>query len=883
MLSSLLNLNQSESEPEPEPEQSQTNLFHIDVAGGPITNMEPRELYQRFDRVLVICFKNGITDVDRSILFNKTLSTEDLQEYSKYLTIQTANLTMVKNRQHKRNALILQRSELQKFNSDNINLENDEIVICLFELNTSTAKTYIELYTNDNNVEKLFQSKVLYNYFNCDSYGYPLKQKISKIAHDLVETDHWTSEFKCNMNITQSFNERIFKNKKNYIANFSNNPQDKKILAEIEKIISDNRGQDYLQMIHHTTNTNTKYTDSASIPNASSQYRYRIDNYTDLTRKQINDIFSNTYDQKELYHIFISLLISKKYCHYVINNYFVLKKMKYIINKFKPIFKYIFGYAWQFMYIEECIKKTRTTGQDRYVFDINTASQLPVFPYCVEDPHLNPYFTLLVNKESLNSMNNFHGLPMLKNYDSYGIDNIHGFNKKFNIFSTGNIEHNIFDGLKCNEYGEWDNFAISGSVIPSCVSKKNPLFDLVCDPNKSETENWTRYFNEYYTTSDIDIMCNSQSVFKFLDNTANLIKVVKQNLVKFHPMIEHVAHTVNVNCVRNALVIVSPYYIKHYTEFDFDHIKNNFEDTTFRQHIYDVYIAHKKEHNVVQKNQHPVTNGTPLSLYNDYYTPIKLDELRIILGTYKEYNTAYFPDHVKCVFLNEFLPPNEQVPAEENYVVLKISDGIKYKLSSPHIPHDIEVFPTRYKEFFSIVSKFHLPCVRAYYNGQTVKMLPSFITALMTFTNIDYKYFASIKSPDQIINKYRMRGFGVLLNKNEKIYITQKTSSCEKMSKIITINPRRRVSVNAFYGPKEINHAIYKPGKYLLNTPDNQYNQLGDLEHVISVTDLEEYYKEKYNYTQSTIDFLKFKTVNETGTIEPLKKWVIDAGYDMLH
>jgi hypothetical protein len=46
-------------------------------------------------------------------------------------------------------------------------------------------------------------------------------------------------------------------------------------------------------------------------------------------------------------------------------------------------------------------------------------------------------------------------------------------------------------------------------------------------------------------------------------------------------------------------------------------------------------------------------------------------------------------------------------------------------------------------------------------------MLPSCITAHMTYMNLDYKYVSGQKDILEIINKYRMRGFGTWLNKNE--------------------------------------------------------------------------------------------------------------------
>src|SRR5439155_16062322 len=116
---------------------------------------------------------------------------------------------------------------------------------------------------------------------------------------------------------------------------------------------------------------------------------------------------------------------------------------------------------------------------NRYVFDINTANKLPFFPYCSENIHTNPYCVVTVDEKIINSKENCLGLTMINDYKEYGIDNYDGFIKKFNIFTTGNPDKNLFSGLETDDTGKWTHFAISGSTIPACVQKRNPLTDLV--------------------------------------------------------------------------------------------------------------------------------------------------------------------------------------------------------------------------------------------------------------------------------------------------------------------------------------------------------------------------------------------------------------------
>lgn len=42
------------------------------------------------------------------------------------------------------------------------------------------------------------------------------------------------------------------------------------------------------------------------------------------------------------------------------------------------------SYGWLTMYLEESIKKTQITINDRFIFDIETANKLPHFPWNIE-------------------------------------------------------------------------------------------------------------------------------------------------------------------------------------------------------------------------------------------------------------------------------------------------------------------------------------------------------------------------------------------------------------------------------------------------------------------------------------------------------------------
>lgn len=766
----------------------------------------------------------------------------------------------------------------------NITLENDEIVIPLFEQTMSTCmKLYMPLYTYQYTIEDVIKMKILCEYYNCGSQNNHVNKRFHDMFKLLEDTDYWTNDYNCKLNMTKAFTERTFQHKdatKNIKASIvvrQSKVKDSKAHTVIRNILSPNSTPSNYNLPFIIKKD---FTDASSaIKEANSNYKlYKISNVPpSITKEQVSELFRITTDQKERYDMFNAFLLSKSHCHLVVNNADVLEQMNGIIKKLAPIYRYVFGYAWLTMYMEECIKKTRTLIDDRYVFDINTANKLPLFSYCFEDPHLNPYFTLLVDKKTLDSTNNCNGLPMIKNYEHYGIDTLDGFRKKFNIFTTGKEELNIFDGLETADgSNKWKHFAVGGSLIPSCVEKRNPLIEQLVKPGQSFEEQWTKFFNEYHKDSDIDLMCNKESVFGFMDEVEKLITLITTNLNEYQTI--DVSNTIEIEPIKSLLIIVNSKYIEEcMPNHDYKYVVENINSNEIKELLYEKYFTSKFASNKKLRSNKLLKNN---KLYEHFFKVSSVDEMNVIVvDNENAYDVQYDSDSDYCIYLNDIKDAQDKVPVAKNTMLLRISENIKFKIKSKHLLHNVEVFRTKYEEFFSCVSRFHLPCVRGYYDGNNVYLLPSCITALMTHTNIDYKYFAGVRDPIDIINKYRMRGIGTIINTQEKMHMLNYNSSIGELQDMFDLSSSKQNNHLKHFGSKQIGDNIYKPSKFLEGSLDNNYNNL-NYSYINNVFDM---YDTNVSTTyDGALNFMKFKTIGEDGSVMPFKKWILDAGYETL-
>ena len=140
-------------------------------------------------------------------------------------------------------------------------------------------------------------------------------------------------------------------------------------------------------------------------------------------------------------------------------------------------------------------------------------------------------------------------------------------------------------------------------------------------------------------------------------------------------------------------------------------------------------------------------------------------------------------------------------------------------------------------------------------------MTPSCISAHMTYMNIDYKYFSGSKDPINIINKYRMRGFGTWLNKNE---IGTYIKYCNEISfwkNIFSIDPLKRNTYKNCLGSLSISNKLFKPRKYcaafITNEkikPIPEINPYNLNKHSHNGSE-EEYYKRHYGIKKIKYDY----------------------------
>jgi hypothetical protein len=259
----------------------------------------------------------------------------------------------------------------------------------------------------------------------------------------------------------------------------------------------------------------------------------------------------------------------------------------------------------------------------------------------------------------------------------------------------------------------WKNIAITGSVMAAACRDLDPLEK---DGNYTTHE----FFNKYYKDSDIDVMCDAPDYVGFIDKVTYMCEIFKQNILEKFPLSQN---PIEVNVTKNVAVQLS----KKYMEENFKDCEAN----KLPEKIYELYLKMKSSE-VKQTN-------------SKYY---KINEI----GTFE--NFKYY------VYDN----PELKEPV--------YNENIKYNISSPHLSRKFEIFKIKYN-FLSTVSRFHLPCVRSYYDGNQAYLLPSAISALLTGKCIDYKYFAGVRSPFEIILKYIFRGYSIFLNKREMVKLVE--------------------------------------------------------------------------------------------------------------
>lgn len=887
------------------------NPFFVGIEGSNMLSLTPKDIYQSYSNIYIMCMKDNIscnTDTDLSLLmkiFNKIITVDDFKTVCNMFILIPAHKNILKNYNFKKKASIVDRNILSEyFNNPNYNFGIDEIVVPMYELSETKALLYSNLYNSSNMLHQLTDIVNMVSYYN-NNYTLPVDNRLSNILSNIDNIVYWKNPKNSNFNMNSIFTKRTLsyngvrldKIRYNTIrgANTLNN-----MLAKLDKNTNDNYIDEMKTDKNDIKSEHVNIYQVLKTSDSRTFYAANFDEKLCFTKDSIYQIFQTLYDEKHRFKLFNSLLVSKEYCHLVVNNINTLIHNHELIEKYKPLYAYLFGYAWITLYLEESILSTKATKKHRFVFDIDTANKLPIFPFSMENIHHNPYVTLLLDRNLIDPATNAMSICSFhdKNEQYYGVCTKDEAIKRMNVFVTGNQDINIFNDLEANI------FSVSGSIIPACIPKYNPLIDTCTNNTMTYNEKWDTYFRHFYGNSDIDVMCGTNSMTRFIKYVSDFINKISANIncipddikiTPFKKMTVLVTKHFFTECLddineETGTEYTSNTLIKLFESFNNnkDNKENDNKNVIPQDIIRYFYVDYVREKSTLVKkwklNEAKLDIQFNKDIVNAYKEITPMNDINIKISNYAQVKSEMtLRDNEIYYFINDFRSDDTKVPNDENYLVMKFSESLKFKLSANKLKRTIEIFQSGMSDPFNTVARFHKPCVRAYYQDGNIYMLPSCITSMMTYINIDYKYFAGSRDPIEIINKYMMRGFSVILNSNEKKSMITYNKNIDTYNGMFKID-----STYSIFGPKKIDNKIFKPGKYMLGLSDNIYENKDNKDnknYINTIDNLVNIYKIHYEYDlqNAPINIFNFTAIGKNGSIKPLQTWVIDAFYESIN
>lgn len=886
----------------------QSNPFYLSIEGSKHLYTKIKFLADEYQCIYILCladnFQKTKSNINKINLFLEPDSElSELYGQNDLVVLIRAPFSLMRNHTIKMGLITIEKNILEQFNNLDYQLQNKELVFLMLESKETDVENWLKLYRNQSNLDQFIRNKIFFGYHNLNDTI--TDNHLLRLISEIADFKYWEDENNCRLTINKTFDERKFNLKLKW--NLPVNEIEKefeKILEMFSKNKQKSINQNYPpQLTHpHKNNNQTKSLPiNALSPGNLNDYTYfelckleeLIIKYEDIEEL----LLSHCLSEKEKYYLIANLLISKNYCHYVLNQKKILEANESLFKKYKPIFRYLVGYAWLVLYKEESIKKNKILTTDRFVYDLETASKLPVFPFCQEYPYLNPYISCLISDSLMNSINNIHGVKQMLEFQN-GIVDLTEFKKRLNIFITGQSGIDLFHGA------DWSHMAITGGCMAAIMPKFNPLmllFKKVADPKISLLDSeLKRFFDEYYSSSDIDIPCNHDNMIDFIEHVKHLKEIICKNL---GPTIKE--SEIIITPIKTLTIYINETLLKKKCDnkkipFDYDYIIKNKHNLDVKFYFYELYFKQKKRSNIINKKY--LGEKINDDIYFEIINYVDINKITLIINDYNLENKNQTKDEIEMIFyIRETIEPkhnliiedildndvnkefNEEIKKENDKIFIKFSEILKYKINSKHLKRTIEIFKIADHEFFSCIGRFHLPCVRSYYNGTTCYLLPSAIIAYQTLTNIDFKYFVGSKDPIKIINKYRQRGYGTILNKME----IQQT-----LSYILTMDDAKRAhnikdktEIKKIIGSLEINHDLFKPRKY---TPDDfavdpsiKLDYLNPkINYLKGKEDIIKYYKN--HYPKYSSEFIEKRIISQDGHVEPIKKWMIDVAYDLL-
>lgn len=910
-----------------ETKHNETNPFYLGESASTFTYIPYREINKTHQYVYIICrkceSKQNINSNENTkysnpetmcmltnIICDSKTQMICLKKYTSLLTCLRAPLCIAKNAFIRQGLLTVKSDVIELFNHQSYNM-NDTVLACLMlEVYETSVEKWINLYTNcSSELDEFIKMKIFTSYYDindkiCHKY-------LIDVIKNSQEFQYWSDLNNCMINndhkfINRKFNLSFIKKWKIPVT---------QIESELRKIlINFNKSN-----IKHATNNTGNYpsqitniSDNKLKINAANKlktldYRsnpknksfYKIFNTDDINPiyNNIEDLFkSRAITEQEKYYLVTHMLISKTYCHFILKNKNILQQIHYMWEKYAPLFKYLLGYSVNCLYMEEMIKKTKTVKTDRYVFTLEEASQFPSFPFTHDNPYMSPYFTMLVDRSLLNLSGNFNG-PSVINGLRYGVVDLIEFRRRLNIFVSGNSKMDLFKGAN------WNNMVITGSCMSAILPVNNPLFTLFTQTKINKNGDITmkdgellRFYQEYYAHADIDIACNHTNIIDFIKHAEHIKSVIHKNLNENNIVCNE--SDIDIKPVKTLTLTLNSKILMELCKsgkipYTYNIIKENKNTNNIKYYFYEMYLNKKLQVNIENKK-----NLGELINHENYFKiicPATIEDMTILLDDYSDQQSDKKIDSCETkecdteirthmyIYANRYRNSDESQNEDNTNYFIKCSETFKYTISSRYLKNKIELFRIQHVDFFGSISRFHLPCVRSYYDGSNCYILLSALIAYLTFTNIHFNYFIGSRDPISIINKFRMRGYTTILTEAELkhaiAYIltipeVRSTYGIEKDDDYKELIGTLPLTAKFFHYRQQC------PEKFIPDNTISMQYKTNTLPLFSSSQDVIKYYETKYPTFPSNL--LSMCSITKEGTMDPVKKWIIDAAFDLL-
>lgn len=772
------------------------------------------------------------------------------------------------------NIEVIKKCKIGSINFDDVETE-DVLVLPLFLMPFNNVITFMEMYNEKDWFENFLVQQKLAEYLKVSKNFYEIRN-----ALETSPTTYWCKPK--HINVTDLFLQRNFRWN---VFKSSVDPSKVKTIEEMKKYKIDN--DSYVSMFFKTKGN---FDDKFGKVNFSLHRLPKIKKF--INQQELNGIMSEL-STKNRFQLFFNLLVSPDYCHLVLNNGDLWDMMENVVDRTMPLVRYCLFYSYLSLYLQENIKKSFLRKEDTSILTLSNARKIPNFPYLQSDINSHPAIAAahLINRKVI-PKDNFYGIPCIRDKHNFiksenTLNDIKTFKDRLNIFISGNSSKNYFSKM------DWNNIHITGSVMAACIPNKHPLLNLFHNNIPEGVVNPSdylhhRYFCEYYSDSDIDILINISNPIKLYERVLKFKLDLEEGIelyenIKPNTTIETIRRgyfKFNQSFIENNLI---PYWVKKDVNLTLEDMMENISNQKYAKYFMPFYEEARDDFykNFIKKTE--LNSKEFRERYPFFFSKVSSED--IIFNLYQKVENRYYKvetDDLKIISaINE--NNSKDVPFFE------VIESTKYKINHPMINHTFELFGVPHEDPWACINKFHMGSVRAYYDGEEVYMTVSALMSYHTNLSPDYRIMFGSKDPADICNKYRMRGYGIILNKNELAQIITYSENIEFWNNLYHINKKNSSSIKNFLSHKTIDDDLFKPRSF----NSNHYNQstcyvppIYNTETTKYILDESQLYQELESWCGNknlliNEMYLKRKYLTSIGKPEQLKRWLIDSGWDM--